>query len=102
MGVKLLNILQGIGGEPEINRVIGATGAGAYVVGAHAFLIWDVVVKGHPFDLTAYCVSFPAGLGIAVGSIAGAVALKDRNVATAIQTRDGTASPAEPPPNAKE
>ena len=33
--------------------------------------------------MTAYCLAFPTGLGVAVGSIAGAVALKDRSVAVA-------------------
>ena len=75
--------LRGIGGEFELNRVVGAFGATAYVVCANAFQAFEVFVRGHAFDLTAYCLSFPTGLGVAVGSVAGAVALKDRNVATA-------------------
>lgn len=88
--MKFLSIIKGIGGEPEINRTLGAIGTGAYIVGANAFLAWNMH-NGHPFDLTAYCLSFPAGLGVAVGSIAGAVALKDRSVATAKATDAATA-----------
>jgi hypothetical protein len=76
-------ILKGIGGEFEINRVVGAFGAAAYVIGAHGFLAHHVIWLGNDFDLTAYCLSFPTGLGVAVGAIAGAVALKDRSVASA-------------------
>ncbi|MDQ2763829.1 MAG: hypothetical protein M3Y22_10215 [Pseudomonadota bacterium] len=95
-------MLKGIGGEFEINRVVGAVGGLAYVVGAHLFLAIDVLWLRHPFDLTAYCLSFPAGLGVAVGSIAGAVAVKDRSVAKAIQTRDGTNAPTDPPQGGRE
>jgi hypothetical protein len=90
------HILKGIGGEYEINRVVGAFGAAAYIVGAHAFLGWDVIHLGHPFDVTAYCLAFPAGLGVAVGAIAGAVAVKDRNVATARATEAATAQEPQP------
>jgi hypothetical protein len=75
-------ILRGIGGEFEINRVVGAVGGLVYIVGAHVFIAWSMW-RGQRFDLTEYCLTFPAGLGVAVGSIAGAVALKDRNVAAA-------------------
>jgi hypothetical protein len=64
------HVFKGLGGEFEINRVVGAFGAAAYIVGAHAFLGWDVIHLGHPFDVTAYCLAFPAGLGVAVGAIA--------------------------------
>lgn len=90
--MKLLNILRGIGGEFELNRVIGAVGALAYVVCANAFEAWNMW-RGVPFDLTAYCLSFPAGLGVAVAAIAGAVALKDRSVATSTVIRDTGALP---------
>lgn len=84
--MSLAQALKGISGEFEINRVVGAFGATAYVVGAHVFVAWDVMVRGRAFDLTAYCLAFPGGLAVAVGAIAGAVAIKDRNVATARKT----------------
>lgn len=87
-------------GEYEINRVIGAIGSMAYIIGTHAFVGWDVFVRGREFDVTAYCLAFPGGLGVCVGAIAGAVALKDRGVATAkIIANTGavpTAAPAGP------
>ena len=81
--MPLLNMLKGVTGEFEINRVVGALGSLSYVVAANGFEFYQVVVKSAPFDITSYCLAFPAGLGVAVGSIAGAVALKDRSVATA-------------------
>lgn len=99
--MKILNMLRGISGEFEINRVVGAFGALAYIVCANGFVAWDVFHQGHQFDLVAYCTAFPAGLGIAVAAIAGAVALKDRSVATATVVREtGTLpskAPADPP-----
>lgn len=81
--MKILEALKGIGGGYEINRMVGALGATAYIGGANAFVWWDVVHLGHGFNVTEYCIAFPAGLGVAIGAIAGAVAVKDRNVATA-------------------
>lgn len=77
------NALKGIGGEFEINRLVGAFGSVVYVIGAHAFLTYEVFWLGKAFDLGTYCLTFPTGLGVAVGAIAGAVALKDRQVASA-------------------
>lgn len=91
--MKILNMLRGITGEFEVNRVVGAFGATAYVICANAFVAWDMLYRGHPFDVTAYCLAFPAGLGVAVGSIAGAVALKDRSVATANVIRETGSQP---------
>lgn len=81
--MNIMQALKGASGEFEINRVIGALGATAYIACANGFVAYDVLWLGHDFDLTAYCLSFPTGLGVAVGSIAGAVAVKDRNVAKA-------------------
>lgn len=78
----LSNALRGIGGEFELNRLVGAFGGVSYIIGAHAFIIWNFV-HGRAFDLTEYCIAFPGGLAVVVGSIAGAVAIKDRNVAKA-------------------
>ena len=83
MALNITEALKGATGQFEINRLIGAFGAAAYVIGANAFVWWNVVHLGHAFNVTEYCLAFPTGLGVAVGSIAGAVAIKDRNVATA-------------------
>ena len=99
--MKILQALKGISGEFEINRVVGAIGGISYIIFANLFEGWEVLIVGKPFDLTAYCLSFPAGLGAVVAAIAGAVAIKDRNVARAIQTRDGTATSAEQQPDSK-
>ncbi len=80
---QIRNALKGISGEFEINRLVGAFGATAYVIGANAFVGYEVFWVGRAFDITAYCLAFPGGLAVAVGSIAGAVALKDRHVASA-------------------
>lgn len=80
--MSLTNMLRGIGGEFEVNRVLGAAGVSVYIVSAPGFVAWNMA-KGHPFDLVAFCTAYPAGLGVAIAAIAGAVALKDRNVATA-------------------
>jgi hypothetical protein len=79
------SVLRGAGGEIELNRLVGFVGGMAYIAGAHFFQFWDVVIKGREFDLTAYCLAFPGGLAVAAGGSALAVAVKDRNVATARQ-----------------
>jgi len=81
--VSLTNILRGPLGDFEINRVVGAFGASAYIVCANSFMAYDVLWLGKGFDVTAYCLAFPTGLGVAVAAIAGAVSVKDRNVAKA-------------------
>lgn len=84
--MNILNALKGTGGEFEINRVMGAAGTTAYIGGTHAFLAFNP----DKFDLIAYCAAFPGGLGVCVGAIAGAVAVKDRNVASAKATEADT------------
>lgn len=79
---KLTNALRGPTGEFEINRMLGAAGVAVYIVAAPAFVAWDMS-RGQGFDLVAFCAAYPTGLGLAIGAIAGAVSLKDRNVATA-------------------
>jgi hypothetical protein len=85
----LSNALKGIGGEYEITRLIGGCGAMAYVIGAHAFLAWNMT-KGIPFDLGTYCVAFPTGLGVAVAATSAAASLKDRQVAKAKAETDAS------------
>ena len=74
--------LRGIGGEYEIARVLGGFGALIYTISANAFVGYEVIILGKDFDITAYCLAFPGGLVAIIGAAAGAVALKDRNVAS--------------------
>lgn len=74
--------LRGIGGEYEIARVLGGFGAMVYCICANAFVGYEIIVAGREFDITAYCLAFPGGLIAIIGAAAGAVALKDRNVAS--------------------
>lgn len=94
---RLSTLFKTSAGEYEINRVVGAIGSMFYIVGTHIFVGVDVILKGREFDVTAYCLAFPGGLGVCVGAIAGAVALKDRGVATAKIIADTGAVPAPPP-----
>lgn len=86
--------LRGAGGQIELNRLVGFVGGMAYVMCANAFVAWDTIVQGHRFDITAYCLAFPAGLAVVAGGTAAAVALKDKQVAQANAIT--AASPAEP------
>lgn len=95
--MNILDAVKGISGNYEINRLIGAIGSIIYVIGANAFTAYEVVWKANAFDITAYCLAFPGGLAVAVGATAGAVAIKDRAVASATVTRDTGKIPAAPP-----
>lgn len=92
MFAGITNALKGISGEFEVNRVVGAFGAAAYVICGNGFVAWNMA-KGQAFNVTEYCLAFPGGLAVAVGAIAGAVAIKDRNVAVAQTVRDTGSMP---------
>jgi len=77
--VKIFDALKGIGGEFEIQRVLGAAGTIVYVVSPPAF-IWAGKIEA---TLEGFCIAYPAGLAACIGATAGAIALKDRNVAKA-------------------
>ena|SRR5882757_4308515 len=91
--MKLLNALKGIGGDFEIQRLLGAFGSAMYIVTGPA-LVWSgkVVVT---FD--TFCIAYPAGLAACIGATAGAIALKDRQTATSKIIQDTGAVPAPPP-----
>ncbi|MAO03558.1 MAG: hypothetical protein CL804_03380 [Citromicrobium sp.] len=74
--------LRGPGGDLEITRGLGALGGVAYIIGAHAFVAWEIAL-GRGFDLTAYCIAFPGGLAAIVAAAAGGAAWKDKGVANA-------------------
>jgi hypothetical protein len=97
MFTGITNALRGISGEFEINRVVGAIGTLAYISCSNAFVAYNVIWMRQAFNVTEYCLAFPGGLAVCVGAIAGAVSLKDRNVATATVIRDTGAVPAPPP-----
>lgn len=96
MNFNIANALRGLGGEFEINRVVGAIGTIIYVIGANAFVAWNMA-NGKDFNVTEYCLAFPGGLAVCVGAIAGAVAVKDRNVAVAKTISETGAVPTPPP-----
>jgi hypothetical protein len=77
--MTILNALKGVTGEFEIQRVLGATGTLVYIVTAPA-LVWARIVA---VSFEGFCLAFPAGLAACVGATAGAIALKDRQLAKA-------------------
>lgn len=94
--MNILNMLRGLSGEPELIRTLGALGILAYILGGLGFEGWNMA-RGVAFDLVAFCTAFPAGLAAAIAGVAGATALKDRNVATARVVQDTGAMPASAP-----
>lgn len=91
---SILNALKGIGGEFEVQRVLGAFGTLTYSITAPAFVAIGVI-KG--VSLTEFSLAFPAGLAACIGATAGAIALKDRNVATSKVIEQTGAVPTAPP-----
>lgn len=75
----MLDAFRGIGGRYEVQRALGAFGTVVYVVTAPA-LVWTGRITAS-FD--SYCLAYPAGIAACLGATAGAIALKDRNVARA-------------------
>lgn len=78
----IANALKGIGGEFELSRVVGFISGIGYTIGALAFTAWNMS-QGREFDVVAFCTAFAGGSAIITGGTAGAVAIKDRNVASA-------------------
>lgn len=90
----ILNALKGIGGEYEVQRVLGALGTVTYTLAAPIFVGVGVIKD---VSLTEFSLAFPAGLAACIGATAGAIALKDRNVATAKVVERTGAVPVPPP-----
>lgn len=80
--MSILNALRGIGGQFEIQRILGAFGTVTYIIMAPAF-VWAGKVQA---TLDSFCIQYPIGLAACVGATAGAIALKDRQVAKAKMT----------------
>lgn len=91
---SIMNALKGIGGEYEVQRVLGALGTVVYTVTAPIFVASGVISK---VSLTEFSIAFPAGLSACIIATAGAIALKDRNVATSKVIEQTGAVPAAPP-----
>lgn len=104
------NLLRGIGGHYELNRVVGFFGGFVYVICANLFVGYEVFYLGKGFDITAYCLAFPGGLAVVAGGTAAAIAVKDRNVASSkiieqtgavpTKAKDGAQVPTGDPPPA--
>lgn len=93
----LSEALKGVNGGYELNRLIGAFGGFVFIVSTVVFVGHDVIYKGKEFDLVAYCLSFPGGIAVVAGCVAGAVAIKDTFVARAKITEQTGAVPVAPP-----
>lgn len=96
--MKILNALKGIGGEFEVQRVLGAFGSITFIITAPA-LVWAGKIVAS-FD--SFCLAYPAGIATCIGATAGAIALKDRNVAAAKVVEQTGSNPATPPALASE
>ncbi|MEC9017078.1 MAG: hypothetical protein VYA35_12640 [Pseudomonadota bacterium] len=77
--MTILNAFKGIGGEYEVQRILGAFGSVVYIVSAPA-LVWAGKITAS-FD--SFCLAYPTGIAACIGATAGAIALKDRQVAKA-------------------
>jgi hypothetical protein len=90
------NALKGTGGDFEINRVVGFISGVGYTLGALGFTAWNMA-QGREFDVVAFCTAFAGGAAVLTGGTAAAVAVKDRNVASAKVIEQTGAVPAKPP-----
>lgn len=91
--MRLLNALKGIGGEFEVQRILGAFGSITYIITAPA-LVWAGKIVAS-FD--SFCLAYPAGIAACIGATAGSIALKDRSVAAAKVVQATGSNPATPP-----
>jgi predicted permease len=77
--MTILNALKGIGGEYEVQRVLGAFGTIVFTVSVPALVATKVIEA----SLEGLCLAYPAGIASLIATTAGAIALKDRQVAKA-------------------
>lgn len=92
--MNILDALRGISGEFEVQRVLGAVGTLTYTFSVPLFVATGVIAG---VSVTEFCLAYPGGLAACIGATAGAIALKDRNVATAKIIEQTGAVPAKPP-----
>lgn len=88
--MKILNALRGIGGEFEVQRVLGAIGTLTYTFSVPLFVAVGIIKD---VTVSEFCLQYPLGLAACVGATAGSIALKDRQVATAKVIQDTGAVP---------
>lgn len=93
----ITDALKGINGNFELNRLVGAFGGLVYIIAANVFVGYEVFYLSKDFDVTAYCLAFPGGLAVIAGGTAGAIAWKDKGVASARITEQTGSKPATPP-----
>lgn len=79
--MTILNALKGITGEYEVQRILGAFGTITFIINAPA-LVWAGKID---VSFDSFCLAYPAGIAACIAATAGAIALKDRNVAKAKQ-----------------
>jgi hypothetical protein len=84
--VSIMNMFRGIGGEFEVQRVLGAVGTLTYTFAVPLFVALGTIRE---VSVTEFCLAYPGGLAACVGATAGAIALKDRSVAQAKVTEAG-------------
>lgn len=92
--MSIFNMLKGIGGEYEVQRVLGALGTTIYSLSVPAFVAAGTIKD---VSVTEFSLAFPAGLAACIGATAGAIRLKDQGVANAKVTEQTGVVPAAPP-----
>lgn len=91
----LSNAFKGLGGEYEVQRLLGAIGTLTYTFTVPAFVVTGVIKNT---SVTEFCLAYPGGLAACIGATAGAIALKDRNTATSkVITETGSKPPSQSP-----
>lgn len=98
--MSILHALKGISGEFEVQRILGALGSTVYTFAVPTFVATGTIKD---VSVTEFCLAYPAGLAACIGATAGAIALKDRSVATAqvierTGAQPGQAASSEPQP----
>lgn len=90
-------IVRGLNGSVELNRLSLFLAALGYIFGTLGFQGWALWDNPGDFDVTAFCLAFGGGFAALIGGGAGAVAIKDRNVASAKVIEATGSKPATPP-----
>jgi len=94
--MSILNALRGIGGEYEVQRVLGALGTITYTLVTPIFVAAGTIKD---VGITEFSLAYPAGLAACIAATAGAIAIKDRSVATATVIRDTGGQPSSAGPS---
>lgn len=90
--MSISTIFKGANGEFENVRTLGVIGVLAYIICANLFQAWMIFKLHKDFDITAYCLAFPTGLGTAIAAIGLTAGKKEQQVAAAKATGDGNAT----------